>query len=78
MGNMLNDLLYKGRGGRRFFWRWLQRSVKGWSGRLASGQLGLETRFKLFFLVLSCAYSQQSADLLLCAWQANLQLLEAT
>ena len=56
MGNMLNDLLYKGRGGRRFFLRWLQRSVKGWSGRLASGQLVWKPASSCFFWVLSCAY----------------------
>lgn len=47
--------------------RWLQRSVKGWSGRLASGQLGLETRFKLFFLgLVVCLFAAISRPSFVC------------
>ena len=50
-----------------FFLRWLQRSVKGWSGRLASGQLGLETRFKLFFFgLVVCLFAAISRPSFVC------------
>ena len=75
MGNMLNELLYKGHGSPLFFFlKWPedmpQRFVKGWSGHFANGQQGLEPRFKhlqtgipVVLSYLSCA-SQQNQQIL--------------